>query len=117
MTRVLLVDDERCLLETLYALLVDEGFEVSTAYNGREAVERLPEFAPDVVVSDVMMPVMDGQQLLQQLRQEPTTRAIPVILMTAGKAPAGDAVTVLRKPFHADVLVSEIRRAVQQRPH
>jgi CheY-like chemotaxis protein len=83
---------------------------------GREALERLEAFAPDVVVSDVMMPVMDGEQLLQSLRERPATRSIPVILMTAARGPAIDTVPVLRKPFHADALLREIQRAVQQRP-
>jgi CheY-like chemotaxis protein len=116
MTKVLLVDDERCLLDALSTLLADEGFEISSAFNGREALERLATFAADVVVSDVMMPVMDGQQLLRRLREQPATRGIPVILMTAAQLLPFDGVTVLRKPFHGDDLVAEIRRAVGDEP-
>jgi CheY-like chemotaxis protein len=116
MTKVLLVDDERCLVEALCTLLVDEGFEVSAASNGRDALERLSTFAADVVVSDVMMPIMDGQQLLRHIRDQPETHSLPVILMTAAHVPAAAGVAVLRKPFHADALVAEIRRAVRARP-
>jgi CheY-like chemotaxis protein len=115
MTKVLLVDDERCLLDALCALLAEEGFEVTVAGNGREALERLPSFAPDVVVSDIMMPVMDGQQLLRWLRQQPSTRDLPVILMSAAPLKPGEGVPLLRKPFSADTLVAEIRRAVERR--
>ena len=117
MTKVLLVDDDRCLLDALCALLAEEGFDVTVAGNGREALERLPTCAPDVVVTDVMMPVMDGQQLLRSLREQPSTRELPVILMSAAPLKPGDGVPLLRKPFRADALVAEIRRAVEGRPH
>jgi CheY-like chemotaxis protein len=116
MTKVLLVDDERCLLDALCTLLVDEGFEVISAFNGREALERLSRFSPDVVVTDVMMPIMDGEQLLRRIREHPATSGIPVILMTAAHMISRNGVVVLRKPFHADVLLAEIRRAVDNRP-
>jgi CheY-like chemotaxis protein len=117
MTTVLLVDDERCLLEALALVLEEEGFEVMMAFNGREAVDRLSASPPDVVVSDVMMPIMDGRQLLRQLRSEPSTRDIPVILMTAAPLPElENGVPVIRKPFDIDALLTEIRRAMAVRP-
>jgi two-component system alkaline phosphatase synthesis response regulator PhoP len=119
MIKVLLVDDERCLLEALSYLLSEEGFQVVTAFNGREALDLLATAPVDVVISDIMMPVMDGWQLLEALRGAPSTRDIPVILMTAapGHVRRNDSGTsVLRKPFGMDVLLNEIRRVLPESP-
>jgi CheY-like chemotaxis protein len=115
MIKVLLVDDERCLLEALSYLLSEEGFQVATAFNGREALDLLATAPADVVISDIMMPVMDGWQLLEALRGSPGTRDIPVILMTAAPGHVGgndSGMRVLRKPFGMDVLLNEIRRVL-----
>jgi CheY-like chemotaxis protein len=119
--RVLIVDDERCLQEAIAALLAAEGYEVELASNGREALERLSVSKPDVVLSDVMMPEMDGRQLLSEIRASGALQDLPVILMTA--APDAlhlslrNSVPLLRKPFLLESLTSEIRRVLSERPH
>jgi CheY-like chemotaxis protein len=115
MAKVLLVDDERCLLEAMSYLLAEEGYQVIPAFNGREALDLMRTIRPDVVVSDVMMPVMDGWKLVEAMRQSPHTHDIPVILMTAatGQNRGSDSgVPVLRKPFGMDILLTEIRRVL-----
>src|SRR5471032_697447 len=82
---ILIVDDEfdfTAIYETLFRL---HGFDVQTASNGREALELARVTAPDVVLSDYMMPVMDGVQLLLAWRADPRLRHIPFILNSAGK--------------------------------
>jgi CheY-like chemotaxis protein len=80
---VLLVDDEHSILDALSGILEDEGFRVVTASNGREALARLGEALPDVTLADVMMPLMDGRELLREMQADARWRHIPVVLMSA----------------------------------
>ena len=80
---VLAVDDERDILRVIEHGLTIHGFAVITAGTGREALEHIAFDQPDAVVLDIMMPVMDGFQVLQQIRSNPKTSALPVILLTA----------------------------------
>lgn len=114
--RVLVVDDDPTLRETLGEVLTDDGFDVRVAWNGRDALEKLDGWRADVVILDVMMPVMDafGFQSALDERQEP---APPVILLSAapGLASAASelgAVSVISKPFHLQDLIAEVRRVV-----
>ena len=83
MSIVLLVDDEHAIVDALAGILEDEGYQVLTAANGREALSRLDEARPDVVVLDVMMPIMGGRELLQRLRASERWRTLPVLMMSA----------------------------------
>ncbi|WP_224372895.1 response regulator [Hyalangium versicolor] len=83
MKTVLLVDDEHAILDALSGILEDEGFQVVTAGNGREALARMQEVRPDVALVDVMMPVMDGRELLRELQADARWQSIPVVLMSA----------------------------------
>jgi CheY-like chemotaxis protein len=120
MARVLIVDDERCLQEAIASLLIAEGHDVALASNGREALDQLSAWRPDLVLSDVMMPVMDGGQLLSAIRSNGAFRDLPVILMTAApdavKGVVRDA-PLLRKPFMIEALTEEINRALVARRH
>jgi len=110
---ILVVDDEFGIGELLEAVLLDDGHRVITAMNGRHALERIAEARPDLVISDLMMPVMDGGALRQALLNNPDLCAIPFILMCAvpeagisGRIAQYDA--FLRKPFK----LAEISRLV-----
>ncbi|MFI8688197.1 response regulator transcription factor [Rossellomorea sp. NPDC077527] len=78
--KVLLVDDEENIVDVCSRYLVREGFEVSTAFNGREALEKYRSFHPDIVVLDIMMPEMDGWQAAEKIREDHDT---PIIMLTA----------------------------------
>jgi CheY-like chemotaxis protein len=80
---VLLVDDEHAILDALSGILEDEGFRVVTAGNGREALARMEEARPDVALVDVMMPAMDGRELLREMQADARWREIPVVMMSA----------------------------------
>ena len=120
MPRVLVVDDEVSILDTLQILLRGEGFEVATAKSGREALERFEETSPDVVLTDIRMPGVTGLDLLAQIRErDPET---PVILMTAQaslqsavQAVNQGAFYYLQKPFVNGELVALCRRAAETR--
>ncbi len=83
MATILVVDDEFGIGELLSALLEDEGHRVFTAMNGRHGLERLNEARPDLVISDLMMPVMDGAGLLRAIRDNPEFAHVPFVLMCA----------------------------------
>jgi PAS domain S-box-containing protein len=88
--RVLIVDDDRKILDLLVELLQLEGYEIATATDGKEAVELCIGFGPDVVVSDVVMPVLGGLELCRRLKEDPRTAYIPVLLIS-GRIPSDDA--------------------------
>ncbi len=80
--KILLVEDSDTQLKFLKEGLVENGFEVETASNGAEGYKKLFEFAPDIVISDIMMPVIDGYQLCRMIKNKEETKKIPVILLT-----------------------------------
>jgi len=88
--RVLIVDDDRKILDLLVELLQIEGYEIATALDGSEAFELAISFDPDVVVSDVVMPVVGGLELCRHLKEDPRTAYIPVLLIS-GRIPSDDA--------------------------
>jgi DNA-binding response OmpR family regulator len=83
MPKVLVIDDDPVIVELLRVNFEIEGFDVVSAADGREGFERAQADRPDVVLSDIMMPRFDGLQLLSRLKTDPTTKALPVILLSA----------------------------------
>ncbi|MBC7515206.1 MAG: response regulator transcription factor [Alkalinema sp. FL-bin-369] len=114
--QLLLVDDEPGLREAVQAYLEESGFTVQTANNGNEGWEMVQRFTPDLVISDVMMPQVDGYQLLKKLREDARFQALPVIFLTA-RGMTSDRISgydagcdaYLPKPFDPDELVSIIK--------
>ncbi len=84
---ILVVDDEKAIVEMLVLLLESEGYRVVTARNGGEGLDQAIAERPDVVLSDVMMPVHDGLDLCRKLRADPVLRSIPLVFMTAVPEP------------------------------
>jgi CheY-like chemotaxis protein len=122
MTTVVIVDDEPHIATVLRHLLEDEGYRVEVARNGDEALESIRREPPDLVLSDVMMPGLDGWGLARALRSDPALRAVPVVLMSAGTAKEGADrlyAAFVRKPFDLDEilqLVEEYADPVGQGP-
>lgn len=117
MERILVVDDEEAVVEFVASLLEDSGYEVLRAYDGRSALEVARAEHPDVVITDIMMPVMSGVELCRELRNSPETSHIPVILMTAGRPPTTGCpgTLFLAKPFDIDALEEAISCALRPR--
>src|SRR5215813_12946932 len=88
--RVLIVDDDRKILDLLVELLQLEGYEIAAAVDGSEAFNLALSFKPNVVVSDVVMPVVGGLELCRHLKDDPRTKYIPVLLVS-GRIPSNDA--------------------------
>jgi DNA-binding NarL/FixJ family response regulator len=114
--RLLVVDDEPNLLRAVAVCLRAEGYEVSTARSGAEAIMRLAETVPDLIVSDIRMPGMDGYQLARQIRSSSRTALVPIVFLTA-KDETADRIEGFRagvdaylvKPFEPDELVAVIK--------
>jgi CheY-like chemotaxis protein len=90
------------------------GFEVLCASNGREALEMLEKRMPDIVVTDCMMPIMDGVKFSRRVRDNPATGDIPIILMSAApgqhKLASAAFDVFLEKPFRFDTLLVEVKK-------
>ena len=82
MAKILLVEDSETQLKFVREGLVQNGFEVETASNGAEAYKKVFDFMPDIVLSDIMMPVIDGYQLCRMIKNTEETKKIPVVLLT-----------------------------------
>ena len=80
--KILLVEDSETQLKFLREGLLENGFEVEIASNGSEGYKKVFSFAPDIVVSDIMMPAIDGYQLCRMIKNIDETKKIPVILLT-----------------------------------
>jgi len=86
------------------------GYEVVEANHGAAALERVQESQPDLVVTDLMMPIMGGRELIDRLRSDPQTASIPVLVLSAnGNLRAGGADGALSKPFDPQSLVESVR--------
>jgi two-component system cell cycle response regulator len=83
MARILIVDDSRTNLMFEEMLLHAAGFETVAASNGKEALVSVPQVLPDLIIMDIMMPIMDGIEACRHLKANPETRHIPVVMMTA----------------------------------
>ncbi len=115
--RILVVDDEFDVATALASVLEDEGHVVGTCNNGLEALARLPADPPDLVMLDVMMPGLNGLEVLARLRRAEPFARLPVILMSAvrpaGGVPQDEQLIFLRKPFDLDALFGAIDRLTQ----
>lgn len=113
-----MVDDDPDILEALSEILEAEGFVIRRARNGKEALERLEPEPPHLILLDLMMPVMDGWEFAQRMRQKPPAIAeIPLIVLSAdrnvgSKAADIGAVGHLAKPFELNDLLSMVRRSL-----
>lgn len=119
---ILLVDDEPGMREAVQAYLEDTGFTVEVASNAEEGWDKLQQLTPDLVVSDVMMPRVDGYQFLAQMRSDDRFKALPVVFLTA-KGMTTDRIqgfdagcdAYLPKPFDPDELVAVVTNLLKRR--
>lgn len=115
---ILVIDDEAMIVDMLRMVLELEGYTVLEAADGQAGLARALDTQPDLILTDVMMPIMDGHALCHQLRAEPRTAHIPVIAMSAAYRPQdGDAFdAVIAKPFHISPLLAVIRAHLGRAP-
>jgi len=118
--RVLVVDDDDVIRQLITVNLELEGFEVHTAVDGQDCLDKVKDVAPDVVTIDVMMPRLDGWDTAAALRADPETAHLKLVLLSARAQEAdkarGDGIGVdayLTKPFDPDELVETVRRLAE----
>ena len=114
---VLVVEDKASLTQMLQFLFLSKGLSVQIAFNGKEALDKASSIVPSLILLDIMMPQMDGFEVLEKLKQDPATSNIPVIMLTARKSRedmqrARDlgAVEYITKPFKAVEVVDKVLR-------
>src|SRR5512143_3441143 len=120
MSHILIVDDERPILSSVGGVLKDEGYEVSTAETGTEAIRMMKESAPDLVLLDVWMPGMDGLEALARMREMNPDAAVIVMsghgsIDTAVKAVKLGAYDFIEKPLSLDKLSLSVKNALDKK--
>jgi len=123
--KILIVDDERDIVVILKLALEKEGYDVIEAYDGLEALEKVAQNKPDIILLDIMMPKMDGHSVNLKLKENKETAGIPVIVIT-GRGQLKELiqsrqeisiVAYLEKPFTVSMLLVKIREALGEKPH
>jgi CheY-like chemotaxis protein len=117
--KLLLADDSITIHKVVELILEGEGFEIKAMNNGEEALAVLPTFKPDIVLADVEMPKMNGYLLCQQIKQDPSTSGIPVLLLAGAFEPFDEEVAkkvradgFVIKPFESQELISKVNEAI-----
>lgn len=122
MIRILLVEDDPAIRSVLREFLSEEGFEVRGAADGRAGIHAARTIHPDLIVMDLMLPILDGVSATRQLKDDPATRDIPIIAVSAAfqerprtrEFPADDFV---RKPFELETLLATISENLDHSSH
>jgi DNA-binding response OmpR family regulator len=114
--KILVIDDNKETVMSLNFALEKAGFQVGYAYDGQEGYTKAMEFMPDLIILDVMMPVMDGFTMNRHLKENPQTRDIPVIIITAKSGVGVGAMSrevkaeaCIKKPFFFNEILARIR--------
>ena len=116
---IFIADDEEDFVSTLRSRLEFEGYGVTTAADGKEALERILREKPDLILLDILMPTMNGYQVCRELKGNADTRSIPIVMLTAksqesdrfwGKEAGADVYLV--KPFDMDELMEEVMEQI-----
>jgi DNA-binding response OmpR family regulator len=119
--KILIVDDEKDILLMLEKRLSAEGYYVMTADNGKDAITIAKSESPDLIILDVVMPGMEGDEVAEKLKEHPSTQKIPVIFLTAiiGKTESRKKDHIIggnfifAKPFESEELLDEIKTLVE----
>ncbi len=117
MATILVIDDEPAIVDILRAILEEEGYNVITAANGRQGLDLMADVRPDVVICDIMMPVMDGRALCRAIEKDPLLQGVPIVLMSAvqdliRKTDCTYA-AYIQKPFDLDTVVNTVALVLQ----
>jgi CheY-like chemotaxis protein len=108
MKTILIVDDEIDIAETLQSFLELNGYRVIIAFDGQEALHKVLEQKPDLIITDMMMPRMDGAELIEKIRATPAIKDTRIITMSANQWP--HELPFFRKPFSPRDLIAEVHR-------
>jgi two-component system response regulator VicR len=121
--KIMVVDDEPDVVDLVKLVLESDGFSVVTAYSGKEALDKIDQEMPDLVLLDIMMPQMDGWEVYSRIRANPKTKDIPVAMLTA-KSQSIDKMIGLHvvkvddyitKPFGRSELLERVKRILREK--
>src|SRR5215216_940769 len=117
MTKVLIIDDDPDVRIVMNMLMKKQGYEVETASHREEAMEKLHEFRPSLVLLDVLLSGADGREICQEIKADPEMQHIPVIMFSAHPGAAGNidsygADDFITKPINTEVLLEKLDRFV-----
>ncbi len=117
--KLLLADDSITIQKVVELILSEENFEIKSTNNGEEALAQIPSFKPDIILADIEMPKMNGYQLCEKIKQDPSTSSIPVILLTGAFEPIDEELArqvkaddFIVKPFESQDLLSKVNSAL-----
>ncbi|HEU4686125.1 MAG TPA: response regulator transcription factor [Nitrospira sp.] len=121
MAKILVVEDMESVVDLLKTLLGREGFQVAVAHDGTEALDAVRREKPDLMLLDLILPGLDGLEVLQRIRQDPITAHLPIIILS-GKEEERDKVIGLEigaddyvtKPFHANELIARVKNRLRR---
>lgn len=121
--RILVIEDTKAVRQILAAMLLEEGYGVITAIDGRDGLEMAQREKPDLIILDVMLPEMNGYEVCCRLKFDEAYEHIPIILLTARrkeadrvKAAQTSADVYLTKPFERETLLKEVERLLSREP-
>jgi DNA-binding response OmpR family regulator len=119
MAKVLIVDDDHAILEAMQIAIEDEGYDVMTVADGNSAAAKAKEFLPHIILLDLLLSGKDGTEIIGLLREQPETKGIPVILLSAHPTAAETAkkcgaTDFLAKPFDVDELLDKVATHIRQ---
>jgi two-component system response regulator VicR len=121
--KIMVVDDEPDVVDLVKLVLESDGFDVVTAYSGKEALDKIVQQMPDLVLLDIMMPQMDGWEVYSRIKAHPKTKDIPVAMLTA-KSQSIDKMIGLHvvkvddyitKPFGRSELLERVKRILKEK--
>jgi len=122
--KILVVDDEPDIVKLVTLKLANEGFRVIGAGDGEEALKKVEEGKPDLIILDISMPKMDGWEVCEKIKAKPESKDIPIIMLTAlgyiseeFKGLRLGAVKYIKKPFDADELINVVYQVIEQKKH
>lgn len=118
--RILVIDDESGIVKVLEKRLKDHNFDVDIAFNGKDGLDKIYQSAPDLIILDIMMPGMGGNEIAAKLKQNKSTAKIPIIFLSAlqskedeqkqGSIVGGNI--ILAKPYDINILVAKINEMI-----
>jgi two-component system alkaline phosphatase synthesis response regulator PhoP len=115
--KILIADDEEDVKVVVQLFLESKGYEIVTAFDGLDALDKTRQEKPDLILLDIMMPIMDGFEVCKKIKADPVTAEIPVVMLSASshseskaRGLEAGAVEYIIKPFEPDQLEETLRR-------
>jgi DNA-binding response OmpR family regulator len=115
MKKILIVDDDEAILESLQMVLEDEGYQTQTLADGKQTLENIKIFSPDLVLLDVLLSGSDGREICRQIKSDHSLKNTPVVMITAHPNPravlqTSGADDLISKPFDVDSMLSTLKK-------